>query len=550
MKKILLHSTTLLAILSASPASAQISTASENLDINLFKAAHMVHGDMWYNTVTSTPACEYPKGSGKHANFMSSIWMGGFDASHTLKGAATMYRSAGVDYYPGPLDSSGKCTAGSSSEWAKIWKVNASTIQEFRLAYETGGASAITAAKYDVIKEWPAVGNIYAVGATGTSLSALLSTTVDVNGYAPFVDVNGDKLYNWKDGDYPKIKGDQMLWWIFNDNTNTHLQSKTGPMGLEIQVSAYAYSRGSAVDRMMFYEYKVLNRSNTAYDNFVFSLFSDADLGYPFDDALAVDSNRRMVVEFNPNADAPNGANSYGSNPPLAALSLAEMPGDIYPSGMQKVGGFAYFKNTPAGPIRAPKDMVSFYNYMTGYNADGDPITYVYSLNRELYNLNAVWNPCDSPSMLSADRRYIVSTKPYTFLAKSAIKVGMVFMATDTNTHTCPDLKLKEIKDLADTAWVVYWNPLPLGIEAANLVSNNFKLYPNPAKSILYVQTNGITNNQEQLKIVDALGKSISVAMTHNGTTYEINIGSLASGMYVVVYFDGSTMSTQRFVKE
>lgn len=38
--------------------------------------------------------------------------------------------------------------------------------------------------------------------------------------------------------------------------------------------------------------------------------------------------------------------------------------------------------------------------------------------------------------------------------------------------------------------------------------------------------------------------------MTHKGSKYKINIGSLASDIYAVLYFEDSTMRVQRFVKE
>lgn len=547
MKKTIFGYATVLTILSASPASAQISSVSENLDINLFKAAHMVHGDMWNNLATGNPACEYPKGSGKHANYMSSIWMSGKDNSGTLHTSAQMYRSGGkVDYYPGPLDASGSLSAGTTANWAKIWKVDASTINSFKTAYASGGASAITAVKYDVIKQWPATGNIYALGATGAALPELLAPSTAVQYYAPFVDVNSDGVYNWKDGDYPNIKGDQMLWWVFSDNGPTHTSSMGLPLKVEYHAMVYGYSRGTDVDRIIFYEFTMYNKSTDKYNEFRFGLFSDADLGNAFDDYIAFDSTHRMGIEYN--AQIPDGAgtNSYGNHPPITGLSLLEMPGDVYPSAMLPAGTFNYFNNTTVGPLRNPLIDTTFNHYMHAKNADGIPQyfgNYAYPISK-----GAVM--CDS-NFPKGDRRYLITTNDYAFQPGTKTKIAMAFMATDTTGNACPGVDFKPITNLADTAWKVYWSPLPpLSTQEIALVRSNFKLYPNPAKSILYVQTNGNTNNQEQLKIVDALGKNIAVAMTFKGTTYEINIGSLPSGIYSVLYFDGSTVSTQRFVKE
>jgi hypothetical protein len=48
--------------------------------------------------------------------------------------------------------------------------------------------------------------------------------------------MNGDGHYNCLQGDYPLIKGDQIIWWVFNDNYNKH--TETGSlhnMGIEVQ---------------------------------------------------------------------------------------------------------------------------------------------------------------------------------------------------------------------------------------------------------------------------------------------------------------------------
>ena len=188
---------------------------------------------------------------------------------------------------------------------------------------------------------------------------------------------------------------------------------------------------------------------------------------------------------------------------------------------------------------------------MTGRYADGSPMDYfgTYSFFREFYDLNATWNPCDSP-ITEADRRYIISTKPFSFPPKATKKVAMVFMATDTNAHICPDLKLKEIKDIADTSWDVYWHPLPLNVGTATVANNNFKLYPNPAETILYLSTNISIGKTENIRIVDGLGRTINLPIVQKNNQYEININSLASGIYSVIYDDGNRVSTQRFVKK
>lgn len=176
----------------------------EFIDINNINAGQLVHGDMWRNPATFQPACEYPKGSGKHLMALGSLWMGGYDFASNLVTAVQSYRQTGNDYFPGAADFTitPPDQQAYMQKWARIWKVNRSTIDSFRTL--TAHTIANTPG---VINEWPAKGNVHAKGSNG----ATLTITTDL---APFVDVNADGHYNALDGDYPEIKGDQMLWWV------------------------------------------------------------------------------------------------------------------------------------------------------------------------------------------------------------------------------------------------------------------------------------------------------------------------------------------------
>ena len=546
MKSMKLLSTAALALFLSNQSLAQLSSFSEQLDINLFNIRHMVHGDMWYDVATGNPACEYPKGSGKHASFMASLWMSGRDNAGTLYVSAQRYRSTGVDYYPGPLDATGSLSSATTTDWAKIWKVDAVTISSFKSLFTSGGSAAITAAKYNVIKEWPAKGNIYAKGNAGAALPQLLGTGVGMQDFAPFVDVNSDGIYNWKDGDYPMIKGDQMLWWVFSDNGPTHTASKGRPLKIQYNAMAYGYSRGTNVDRIVFYEFTMFNKSTERYNDFRFGLFSDADLGAPNDDYIAFDSAHRMGIEYNALlTDAPNGANSYGAHPPLTGLSFIEMPGDVYPSAMLAAGSFTYFMSSGASSFGDPGGDIEHDYYLRSKNKAGLPIAagaYVFPISNGA-------EMCDT-KLPPDDQRYVIASGDYNFQPGTKTKIAMAFMATDTLGYACPLSSFKPITDLADTAWKIYYNPLPTSIRNVSLAEASFKLYPNPAQNTLYVQTFDKVNKTESIKIMDALGKTIDLPIAHQNNQYEINTSSLASGLYSVVYFDGVQTSAQHFVKE
>ncbi len=108
MKKRILLATTVYAFMCTANVKAQTAfNTIEYLDINNIRSAVLVHGDMWWDPATSTPACEYPKGSGRYLSQATSLWMGGYDGLGALHTSAQTYRQTGNDYWPGPLDNNG-----------------------------------------------------------------------------------------------------------------------------------------------------------------------------------------------------------------------------------------------------------------------------------------------------------------------------------------------------------------------------------------------------------------------------------------------------------
>jgi hypothetical protein len=255
-------------VLSVFSAHAQTSfTTHDSIDANNINARVLVHGDMWWDPATKKQKCEFPKGSGKHVGFAGALWLSGYDASNKLHVAAQTYRQDGNDYWPGPLDDGGNLSYATSTQWAKIWKVTRAEINEYKsIIYHT------TANTPESILTWPAKGNAYAKGKDGATL------VIDRD-MAPFVDQNGDGVYQPLKGDYPAIKGEQTLWWVFSDNGPTHAQSKGDPLKVEVQAMAYAYKRGTLIDNVVYYDYTLVNRSANDYHDFRLALWDDVNLG-------------------------------------------------------------------------------------------------------------------------------------------------------------------------------------------------------------------------------------------------------------------------------
>lgn len=530
MKRTLLLAISLFSgICSASAQATPLFGTSENIDIANIKAAHLVHGDMWWNPATGLPACEYPKGSGKNVGFTSSLWMGGYTAQNNLCFASQLYRNTGTDYWPGPIDTGTLATVSyaTSTDWAKIWKITRTQIDSFKAL--TSHTSNNTPAP---ILEWPAMGNPYAKGANGAPL--IINQPM-----APFVDVNSDGKYDPMAGDYPAVKGDQMLWWVINDYGATpHNVSSANALGVDIKVSAYAYHRSNSADNIIFYEYQIRNHSDSAYSKFRMAIMADLDLGNPADDYAGFDSSHRLGFLYNGKSqDGTGRPGEYGTNPPIAGLAITEMPGDSYKNYVP-AGSFVVVQNS-LGPNGDPANGVEMYRTMNSSNRIGTPLP-----NGKSYELNEDAE-CVAGN-LPGDRRFVISTKDMYLDTNETKRIGFALIVASGGG--CPEFRPTNLEILADTAYKYYWNP-PLQSTAVNSASlSQLSIYPNPASSILFMEAGA--SSLGSLSIYNTLGQDCTPAYSLKGGKIEIRILDLPAGIYTIRYKDQTGIRTTLFCKE
>ena len=204
------------------------STSQTDLNINNVRARLLVSADMWWDL--TNPGYEVPAGTGKHSIFAGSLWIGGIDAGGQFEVAAQTYRQTGTDFWPGAVDTTTvDITAPRCLFYDRFWKVNRQEVNDF---VNSGTTTP------DIIS-WP--GNGDALYNEGHYL-------------APFVDVNGDGIYDYTAGDYPGYNlnpnyptypglpievcndylfGDQSIFWVINDVGNVHTETSSPPIGLE-----------------------------------------------------------------------------------------------------------------------------------------------------------------------------------------------------------------------------------------------------------------------------------------------------------------------------
>jgi len=431
------------------------STSTSSLDINNVRTLLHNGGDMWWDLV-SNPKYEVPKvdnpANARHSLFAGSLWIGGLDASGVLRVAAQTYRQTGNDFFPGPLKADGSTDKTLCSQWDKHYKINRSDIDKFLSEYAQG---VVNVGNYPTIRDWPAMAN-------GVKM-------------APFVDVDNDQVYNPSSGDYPKIDGDQSIFWVINDKGDIHTETKGEQIGIEIQMMAFAFTTSNAVNDMTFYREKVINRSsNTLKDTYI-GQWTDADLGFAFDDYVGCDVDRGLGYIYNGDNDDET-ATGYGAQPPACGIDFFQGPladpGDSLdndrngridePGERISMSKFVYYNNdfTITGN---PEQASHFYNYLIGKWKNGANMTddrlgdgngflsgsetfvetnFMYpdygGTSRCIYAKKPKEPAWNEPAfkIKPSDRRFIQSAGPFTLLpgAVNEIVVGVVWARDQSNS--------------------------------------------------------------------------------------------------------------------
>jgi hypothetical protein len=472
--------------LKTSAAQCQPATSSKDLQINNVRARLMTGGDMWWNLGTQVAEYEVPKGSGKSSQFAASCWIGGFDAQGQLKVAAQTYRQDGNDYWPGILDKNAAITQQTCQDWDRFWLVDKSNINNFIQAYKSSGQINPSDENYVNILQWPGTGNTF------TSNSGATIQVPTDKGYAPFIDVNHDGIYQPLQGEYPDIKGDEMIWWVFNDAGNAKLQSQTAAMGIEVQTSAFAYSSQDFLNDATFCNYRVINRGQLTIDSTYIAVWDDCDLGYAFDDFIGCDTTRGLGIQYNGTTDdgATGGhpVNSYGTDVPQVGLDFFQGPKKTV-NGVTKVlpmTNFTYYNNDFSS-IGNPRNGTQIYNYMTGSILDGTRfsddfkgpgIQSVGYGNGPISHFifwgdpgdNSQWSEC-SCNNNPGDRRFVFSSGPFVLLpgVTNDITFGCIWAP---GVGGCPKTNFKTITSIDDNAQALFdagFKTLE-GPEAPNLI--------------------------------------------------------------------------------
>ncbi|MCR9173446.1 MAG: T9SS type A sorting domain-containing protein [bacterium] len=506
------------------------------LDENNVNATFTDDGYFLTNTQTTSPGYEVPKGSGNHAIFTGSFWIGGTDVNGQLKMAAQQYHSTGNDYYKGPLWRYEANTDSTVENYfgQTIWKVSRAEIDDHIANYQSS-----TYTMPNDIANWPAQGDT-SLGPQGTGMLAYI---------APFVDVNNNGQYDPQNGDYPCIKGDLATYTILNDKGGLHFGSGGEPIGVELHCMFYQYSSVPGLEDVTFMDIEVLNMGTQTLFDTRAGFFLDTDLGNYQDDYIGTDTLRNMVYAYNADDfdEANGGAPGYGSAPPAVGLQL--LSHDLHAS--------VSFTNMATFPYNDPSVSPEFYQIMDGNYRDGsdqldgqgNPTNFTYYGDPNDVNDWSEFQLANSPG----DRRFVSS------LDLGVLTPDMTYGAVNRQTVTYAIVYAKgtdhlnsiaELQTTADFVQSHYDNMTSncFDLQLASIEEQQeleFSIYPNPNSGLFTVD---LPQDQKDatLEIVDAQGRKVHSRTIFSGSN-TIDV-ALESGVYFITVTNSLGSGLQRLV--
>lgn len=125
-----------------------------------------------------------------------------------------------------------------------------------------------------------------------------------------------------------------------------------------------------------------------------------------------------------------------------------------------------------------------------------------------------------------------------------AVLLGMT-AAQGTQIHqngllTNPDMSKTKALAYIDTVMnyvnprIVYSLGLLSGVELADILASNIRVYPNPASENIFVELKNIPEQMERISIYDMLGNLVTDFQNLETTLFVMNRKNLVSGMYVM----------------
>jgi len=222
----------------------------------------------------------------------------------------------------------------------------------------------------------------------------------------------------------PRLIGTSTAWAVFNDFDQARHDNlfQSEIVGVEVQMTAWAFNSLNALQDMLFFKYLIVNKSGMDIKATYAGIWADNDIG-DASDLVGCDTTLSLGFNYKTQADR-----YYGNNPP--AIGYKILQGPIIPSAgdTARVSGrfLRDMRNLPmtafsdfigGGPpqFSDPEYAAEVYNYMRGLDIFGDPM-----IDPTTGSVTTFWHPGDPVAGTGwlddnhRDKRFLISSGPFT----------------------------------------------------------------------------------------------------------------------------------------
>ncbi len=470
-------------------------------------------GGFFNHLAVGTNGYEIPKNSDLSTIFTGSYWMGAQDVNGSLYVSAVKYSAGGSwsAFHGGPIanNSAYNSLAYMNQYQQSIWKVSEAEITNHQTNFQTPGYVVPNA-----LSSWPGNGDV----------SLGVATKL-----APFVDLNGNGLYEPSLGDYPDIRGDEAVYIIMNDES---YQPDGNQLGIELHAMFYQYSSGTYLNNTTFLNLRVINRSNRTYYNFHEGLYLDFDLGNYSDDYIGCNPTNRLLYAYNgDDFDELDLDISYGANPPCQGVVCLSHPLESATmiTGSMDAGIYNSFDTTAWLMMNGQySDSSNWMNPLTNlpthFTYDGNP------------NLPNTWNEGASNNP-PGDRRGMLSIRETTFPQNASICSDYAFVYDRSGSRLN---NVQQVINISGALLNAYQNGgnFPCLSSAFNELSDEtlspseIVVYPNPSNGKIQITWNNI--QAKRLEIRSMQGALVYAESIENISSKTLDLTMLSKGIYFV----------------
>lgn len=475
----------------------------------------------------------------KEVFFPTNLWHGAYENqgdTNYIIGYNHDMEAFGRDIFKGPYSTGNNYEElAYKKKWnTAIWKLQQKEVTDFHrwrlceLGIETQGCAMISAPSQetlDKIQSWPGNGD------------ALLGEAAQL---APYVDYNKNGIYDPNQGDYPKIKGCEAIYFILNDEGGEKYTENTGALGFEVHVMIYQYEQAfSFLNTTCFVDVMTINRGNKNYEKVLTGIQSDGDMGDYGDDYIGMDSTRNLVYFYN----GSNDDDYLEGNPPamgIMALRDQVIAAPFFAPSAYFTGGFSNWDIMKS-------EKTYLINYLQFQYPDAYPTRFQFQGNpllMEKFSESFLGNqPGERMGMLTNEYQNFKHND--TLLQTYAI----IYSNIGNNLENAQDMlyQADKVRGFFNGENSICIDPLLSLNEQSN--AKTVSIFPNPTEGIVRIKAEkGAQINNYTLRTLS--GKVLLNEKPRQGQDVELDLKHHASGVYLLELTNESNRQVFKVIKQ